>query len=221
MSGYHTPVLLKDSIDGLNISPGGIYVDVTYGGGGHSAEILRRLKDGRLYAFDQDEDAAADSGVNPLLYKLKAHAVAAFLTGVAGGLFARYAAFIHPNGVFGFNISVQILLMPVIGGLGTVWGPVIGGVVIGIIEEEIVAYFPQAHLLIYGGLLIVIVLFEPGRVRDDLALRARWKSTNGTYVNGERVSRKSARNLCEPAWAARMPYVAERMNWQRTIPFTV
>ncbi len=59
MSGYHTPVLLKDSIDGLNISPGGIYVDVTYGGGGHSAEILRRLKDGRLYAFDQDEDAAA------------------------------------------------------------------------------------------------------------------------------------------------------------------
>jgi branched-chain amino acid transport system permease protein len=127
-----------------------------------------------LIAIKQDEDAAADSGVNPLLYKLKAHAVAAFLTGVAGGLFARYAAFIHPNGVFGFNVSVQILLMPVIGGLGTVWGPVIGGVVIGIIEEEIVAYFPQAHLLIYGGLLIVIVLFEPGGVLGAVRRLQRW-----------------------------------------------
>jgi MFS family permease len=54
--------------------------------------------------------------------------------------------------------------MPVIGGLGTVWGPVIGGVVVGIIEEEIVAYFPQIHLLIYGALLILIVLVEPGGI---------------------------------------------------------
>ena len=57
MNGYHIPVLLKESIDGLNISPAGTYVDVTYGGGGHSAEILQKLDSGRLYAFDQDEDA--------------------------------------------------------------------------------------------------------------------------------------------------------------------
>jgi 16S rRNA (cytosine1402-N4)-methyltransferase len=56
MSAYHTPVLLKESVEGLNIRPGGIYVDVTYGGGGHSAEILRTLGKGMLYAFDQDED---------------------------------------------------------------------------------------------------------------------------------------------------------------------
>jgi branched-chain amino acid transport system permease protein len=117
-----------------------------------------------LMAINQDEDAAADSGVNPFLYKLKAHAVAAALTGMAGGVFARYAAFIHPNGVFGFQTSVQILLMPVIGGLGTVWGGVVGGGVVGIIEEEIVARFPQAHLLLYGGLLILIVLVEPGGI---------------------------------------------------------
>jgi branched-chain amino acid transport system permease protein len=117
-----------------------------------------------LVAINQDEDAAADAGVNPFSYKLQAHALAAALTGIAGALFARYAAFIHPNGVFGFQNSVQILLMPVIGGLGTVWGPVIGGVVVGIIEEEIVAYFPQIHLLIYGALLILIVLVEPGGI---------------------------------------------------------
>lgn len=55
---YHNPVLLQESVDGLAIKPNGVYVDVTFGGGGHSKEILRRLgKEGRLIAFDQDEDA--------------------------------------------------------------------------------------------------------------------------------------------------------------------
>lgn len=54
---YHIPALLDESIEGLNIRPDGIYVDVTFGGGGHSMEILKRLNTGRLVAFDQDEDA--------------------------------------------------------------------------------------------------------------------------------------------------------------------
>jgi 16S rRNA (cytosine1402-N4)-methyltransferase len=54
---YHIPALLNESIDGLNIRPDGIYVDVTFGGGGHSMEILKSLKTGKLIAFDQDEDA--------------------------------------------------------------------------------------------------------------------------------------------------------------------
>ena len=55
---YHIPVLLHPSVDGMNIQPGGIYVDVTFGRGGHSREILRRMDDtARLYSFDQDEDA--------------------------------------------------------------------------------------------------------------------------------------------------------------------
>ena len=55
---YHTPALLQESLDGLDIHPSGIYVDVTFGGGGHSREILKRLdKKGHLYSFDQDPDA--------------------------------------------------------------------------------------------------------------------------------------------------------------------
>ena len=58
---YHVSVLLKESVDGLAIQPGGIYVDVTFGGGGHSREILRRLgADGRLFGFDQDADAESN-----------------------------------------------------------------------------------------------------------------------------------------------------------------
>ncbi len=54
---YHSPVLLKECIEGLNINPEGTYVDVTFGGGGHSREILKHLTTGKLYAFDQDDDA--------------------------------------------------------------------------------------------------------------------------------------------------------------------
>ncbi|MFN8274259.1 MAG: 16S rRNA (cytosine(1402)-N(4))-methyltransferase RsmH [Flavobacteriaceae bacterium] len=59
---YHNPVLLHPTVDGLNINPAGIYVDVTFGGGGHSREILKRLgSNGKLFAFDQDEDALANA----------------------------------------------------------------------------------------------------------------------------------------------------------------
>ncbi len=63
---YHTPALLDESVDGLNICPHGMYVDVTFGGGGHSREILNRLgEEGRLIAFDQDEDAAVNISADP------------------------------------------------------------------------------------------------------------------------------------------------------------
>ena len=63
---YHTPALLNESVDGLNIRPDGVYVDVTFGGGGHSREILKRLgKRGRLIAFDQDRDAVKNAPDDP------------------------------------------------------------------------------------------------------------------------------------------------------------
>ena len=65
---YHIPVLLRQSVDGLDIKPGGIYVDVTFGGGGHSREILSRLSpDAHLYSFDQDADAEANASTGELI----------------------------------------------------------------------------------------------------------------------------------------------------------
>jgi len=135
--------------------------------------VIRRSRFGlALRAIRDDQEAAADSGVNPFAAKLAAHAFAAALTGAAGGVYARYAAFISPDGVFAFQRSVAILLMPIIGGVGTVWGPVIGGGVYGVGEEELTARFPEFHLLLYGTLVILIILFEPGGVMGLLA-RAR------------------------------------------------
>jgi branched-chain amino acid transport system permease protein len=126
-----------------------------------------------LRAIKQDQDAAAAVGVNPYICKLWVHAIAAALTGIAGGVFARYALFIYPGGVFAFQTSISILLMPVIGGIGTVWGAVLGGVIFGVVEEQLVAKFPNIHLLLYGALLMLIILFEPDGLMGLLRRAAR------------------------------------------------
>jgi branched-chain amino acid transport system permease protein len=137
-----------------------------------------------LRAIKQDEDAAADLGVNPYTSKLWIHAIAAGLTGIAGGIYARRAAFFYPGDVFAFQTGISILLMPVIGGIGTVWGAVLGGVIFGMVEEELVVHFPNLHLLIYGSLLIVIILLEPdgllGLLRRLFRLFRRKREDSGS-----------------------------------------
>jgi branched-chain amino acid transport system permease protein len=150
------------------------------------ATVIRNSSFGMaLIAIREDEDAASDLGVDPFRTKLLAHAIGAALTGAAGGVYARYAAYIHPQGVFAFNIGVAILLMPIIGGVGTVWGPVIGAVVYGLVNEELVASFPQMHLLLYGSLLILIILFEPhgvlGLFQKLVALVSRHRRANAAH----------------------------------------
>jgi branched-chain amino acid transport system permease protein len=137
-----------------------------------------------LRAIKQDEDAAADLGVNPYTSKLWVHAIAAALTGIAGGIYARRAAFFYPGDVFAFQTGITILLMPVIGGIGTVWGAVLGGIVIGMVEEQLVVKFPNLHLMIYGALLIVIILLEPdgllGLLRRLFRLFRRKREDSGS-----------------------------------------
>jgi 16S rRNA (cytosine1402-N4)-methyltransferase len=70
---YHIPVMLQESLEGLNIQPNGIYIDVTYGGGGHSKAILAQLETGRLYAFDQDADAENQVEAHPNLVFTRAN----------------------------------------------------------------------------------------------------------------------------------------------------
>src|SRR5215472_8454099 len=140
-----------------------------------------------LRAIKQDEDAAADVGVNPYFTKLKVHAIAAALVGIAGGIYARRAAFFYPGDVFAFQTSISILLMPVIGGIGTVWGAVLGGSVFGIVEEELVVNFPNFHLLLYGSLLILIILFEPDGLMGLLRRVFRRRREDSGSENSDQV----------------------------------
>lgn len=117
-----------------------------------------------LAAIKQDEDAAIALGVNTIWLKVTAHLIAAVFITIAGALFARYQMFIEPNGVFSFQQGISILMMPVIGGLGTFLGPILGAVVFIVIQDQLMASYPELNMLFYGVLIVLIVLFESGGV---------------------------------------------------------
>ncbi|HEY6040736.1 MAG TPA: branched-chain amino acid ABC transporter permease, partial [Anaerolineae bacterium] len=127
-----------------------------------------------LRAINMDPDAAETLGVSTARYKVLALMLSAFLVGVAGSLYAQYFLFIDPREMFSFQNSIAMVLMPIIGGIGTLWGPVIGATVFTIVQDRVSTghvdiagisiNLVQFNLLLYGLLLVLIVLFEPGGV---------------------------------------------------------
>lgn len=117
-----------------------------------------------LSALRMEQDAAESLGLNTAVYKNLAHCVSAFLVGVAAGLYVVYFSYVHPNQVFGFDLSIGMVLMGVIGGVGTLWGPVLGAAIYYPIRQLLLSQSSLVafNLLIYGLLLIAIILFEPG-----------------------------------------------------------
>jgi branched-chain amino acid transport system permease protein len=116
-----------------------------------------------LDAIRQDIDAAEALGVSSTRYKLLAHAVSAALVGAAGGLFAMNFQYISPGSVFDFRLSLSIVLMPIVGGIGTLVGPVLGAVLFSYLQIKLLASpaLRDSYLFIYGGLLMAVMLFEP------------------------------------------------------------
>jgi branched-chain amino acid transport system permease protein len=116
-----------------------------------------------LEAIRQDIDAAEALGVSSTWAKLQAHAISAALVAVAGGLFATNFQYINPGQVFDFRLSLTIVLMPIVGGMGTLVGPVLGAMLFSYLQIKLLASpaLRDSYLFIYGGLLIVVMLFEP------------------------------------------------------------
>ena len=115
----------------------------------------------KLLAIKSDVDAAADAGVSPAFHQDVTLVLSAGLIGLSGGLYASYFSFIEPNDMLGFDRSISFVLMAVIGGLGTILGPIFGAVVFVLVREYLLASYPQLYLGLYGALLIAIILFEP------------------------------------------------------------
>jgi branched-chain amino acid transport system permease protein len=114
-----------------------------------------------LMAIREDEETAESIGIDTTRYKLVALAISATLTAVAGAFFANYFLFVDPTIVLPLALSVEIVLMAIVGGLGTVAGPVLGAVLLKLSSEVFRNEFAQANLLIYGALLVLVVLFMP------------------------------------------------------------
>ena len=127
-----------------------------------AAAGIRRSQFGlALLALQMDLEAAEGLGVRTALFKNLAHSVSAFIVGACGGLYATYLQFVHPDTVFSFTQSISLVLIALIGGIGTVWGPVVGAVVFYAVQDYLQTRYPTFHHLVYGALLILILLFEP------------------------------------------------------------
>jgi ABC-type branched-subunit amino acid transport system ATPase component/ABC-type branched-subunit amino acid transport system permease subunit len=125
---------------------------------------IRRTKFGTgLVAIREDEGKAAAIGVPTALYKTLAYAASAFFIGVAGGVYAYFLTFLNPLGAFNILTSVTVVLAALVGGRGTLWGPVIGAFVVSFASEAATVYGggSQSRLLLFGLALVVIVLFLP------------------------------------------------------------
>lgn len=125
---------------------------------------IRRTKFGTgLIAMREDEDKAGTVGINTPVYKMLAFIVSGVTLGMAGGIYAYYLAFIDPRGMFSILISVQIILCLILGGRGTLWGPVLGAFLIEPINEiaNNEGGGGNARLLIFGGIMALTVLFLP------------------------------------------------------------
>ena len=125
-----------------------------------------------LFAARDDEEAASAAGVNPLLARTGAMCLSAFLAGIGGSLFAQYFLFLDPTHVISPELSFQFALLPALGGLGTAIGPVLGSFVITPLSEMLRSYFGGAaaglHLAIYGGVLVVVMLYFPSGIAGAL-----------------------------------------------------
>jgi branched-chain amino acid transport system permease protein len=116
-----------------------------------------------LFAVNMDRDAAETVGVPTARLQVLALAISAFFAATAGGLYAMRQQFLDPASMFGFDKSIALVLMPVVGGIGTVWGPVFGAVLYSTVQDQLTRVVSNPYLpsLFYGVLLVVIVMFEP------------------------------------------------------------
>ncbi len=118
-----------------------------------------------LVAVGEDEDAAEAVGVNALRIKRNIYLVSAFLTALAGTFYVQYIYFIDPNTAFNFNISVEAALVSIVGGIGTLWGPVLGTVLLEATSALLQSWLGGSHggvqLTVYGLILIAVILWRP------------------------------------------------------------
>lgn len=124
--------------------------------------LVARSKFGyALVAIRENEDAAAVLGVNATYFKVAAWAISGAMAAAAGAVFAFATGFIDPPSAFSVDNNVFPIVMVLLGGIGTVAGPVVGAILLTAINETLWSHFPQIHTLFFGAVIVVVVLFLP------------------------------------------------------------
>jgi branched-chain amino acid transport system permease protein len=125
-----------------------------------------------LIAIREDEDAAVAMGIPAARYKTIAFALSGAFCGLAGGVFAYWITFIDPDAVFRVIVTIQMIIMAVFGGAGTVVGPLLGALVLASVSELLSTQVVTLAELFYGVVVILVVLFMPKGLVDVIRRRA-------------------------------------------------
>ncbi len=131
----------------------------------------------RLRTVKEDEEGAESLGINTTFYKVFAFVVSALGCGFAGGIQVFYVSYVDPTTAFPAVLNITMIIMALLGGMGTYWGPLIGAVLLGQVSEFLWAHFPYFYLIIYGGLLAFIIMFMPSGIMGYFrGKRLKWTS---------------------------------------------
>ncbi len=126
-----------------------------------------------LTSIRNDERVAKSSGIHVFWYLVFVFAVTSVLQGIAGGAYAHVYGFVSPEGSFNANFLLLPLAMALLGGVHSTWGPVVGALVLGVLGEYLKLQIPYGHLLVYGGIIVLVTLFLPQGFVGALRARVR------------------------------------------------
>jgi branched-chain amino acid transport system permease protein len=166
-----------------------------------------------LIAIKQNEAAAEAAGINTLVWKLRAITLSGAVTGAIGAFYVMVLLVVTPESVFGMLVSAQALTVTMFGGVGTVWGPLIGAAILiptsQILQAKLGAQFPGIEGVIYGLAIVVVILVAPEgifwRVRD------KWRKRSGAPAIAEAVA-TDVPVAAEPLPPAVMPQAGAEIN---------
>jgi branched-chain amino acid transport system permease protein len=143
--------------------------------------LIARSKLGYAFvAIRENEEAAAVLGVDPTRYKVIAWAISAAMAAAAGAVFAGANGFIDPPTAFAIDDNVFPIVMVILGGVGTVAGPLVGALILTAINETLWSHFPQIHTLFFGAVIVIVVVFLPRGILWLLNTRGGWKGIAGS-----------------------------------------
>jgi branched-chain amino acid transport system permease protein len=144
--------------------------------------LIARSKLGyALVAIRENEEAAAVLGVDATKYKIIAWAISGAMAAAAGAVYAGSNGFIDGPTAFGIDNNVFPIVMTILGGVGTVAGPVFGALILTAINETLWSHFPQIHTLFFGAVIVLVVLFLPRGILWLFGVRNGWRSIVGSF----------------------------------------
>ena len=134
----------------------------------------------RLRALREDERAAGTLGVDTTSSKVQAFILSAIVPALLGGGYAWYLTYVEPSSIYSTEIELQTVAMAILGGMGTLWGPLVGGILMSQVSETLSTRFPQTHLMIFGALIVILLIALPRGIVPTVADYLRRRSANVT-----------------------------------------